>query len=313
MRILFYADWPLSWPYLTPMFNYMKALNEKYDRHWELGRWDSTNMGSSGDLDYDYVFVTDEESNCPAKGTYVNLTHGLASKGQSWSTSRKDTYLNYPGFIVCPSEYYKDLLTNMGVSEDKLIVAGLTKFDGIKKIPPLREKPRVLFAPTWNPELSAISVLKDSIYEIEGVKVHLHERSRSHSDAPQLYPRYSSGDVTQAILDSDIVIADFGSTVLEAMALGKYVIQVANPEHEEWYLKKKSIPSFDLPKLPEFFYTYKYARRAVEIDGVKHSIQDYMRYDKGYASCPDWLDTIVENIGNASEVIYESLFGGKAD
>jgi len=300
MRILFYADWPLSWPYLTPMFNYMKELNEKHNRHWQLGRWDSTNIGASGSLEYDYIFVTDEESNCPAKGTYVNLTHGLASKGQSWSTARKDTYLNYPGYIVCPSGYYQDLLLNMGVDKEKLIVGGLTKFDGIKKIPPLRETPKVLFAPTWNPELSAISVLKDSIYEIEGVKVHLHERSRSHSDAPQLYPKYSSGDITQAILDSDIVIADFGSTLLEALALERHVIQVVNPEWEKWYTEKKKIPIKEVMLLPEI--NFPCGGTVTSIIGIEQ-----IRYT-GYFALPRPKLPIVENIGNASEVIYESLF-----
>jgi len=280
------------------MYEYIKAKQPD----WELDRGYQGQAFEPLWSEKDYIFVTDEESHCPAKGTYVNLTHGLASKGQSWCSARKDTYLNYPGFINCPSEYYKKLLTDMGVSKDKLIVGGLTKFDFIGRIPQLRPIPKVLFAPTWNPELSAIAVLKDSIYEIPGVKVHLHSRSRSHSDAPQIYQKYSSGDITQRILDSDIVIGDFGSVVLEAMALGRFVIQVANPNYVSWYAGK--IPLEEMPGLPELA---GWAHPVSGIEEIRSAIRGYP--EKYIHSVFGTSTTIVENIGHASEVIYESLFG----
>lgn len=295
MKILFYADWPLSWPYLDPIYEYIK---EKHS-DWEL---EKSGIRYKSSEEYDYIFVTDEESHCPAKGTYVNLNHGLASKGHVWSTTRKDTYLNYPGFIVCPSEYYKKLLTDMGVSEDKLIVGGLTKFDNIGRIPKLRPIPKVLFAPTHNPELSAIAVLKDKIYEIPGVKVHLHQYTRERSDAPQIYQKYSSGDITEKILDSDIVIGDFGSTVLEGMALGKFVIQVRSPECMKWYLGKENVPKDEVGALPEWYFPSEGGARCVgDMAGVHKMIEHYPHLNE--------RETIVEHIGHASEVIYEHLFG----
>lgn len=315
-KILFYADWMPAIPYLLPLYNYLKAAEPDWILKWKstankVNDWLVKEGLPTGSINYDVAFTCDERSVCygTKQGQKICIFHGLASKAMAFSEARRDIFVDYPGILAVPSEYYRQKLLDLGVDDSKILVAGLTKFDQVKELPKLREKPKVLFAPTHNRTLSAIPVVKERIYEIPGVRVKLHSITATSNAHPQhlefrsFYPdNIVQDDITQLILDSDIVIGDLGSVVLEAMALGRYAIQVRNPEHVDYYQEKLggTVP-WSLPELE----LAPAVGPAYDMEGVRWRLDFYKHVWK-----PNWVNDnteIVANIGRASEVIHDFI------
>lgn len=310
---MFFMDWPLALTYLGPIHTHFA----KTEPHWEL--FFSTHHGPSRELaaeagyrieppsaPHDVAICCDGWSACPKHNRVVTF-HGLASKGAELSSNRAG---QYPGTFVAPSAYYADILVNkMLVDPNNIIHSGLSKFDTIEEVPALRSSPRVLFAPTHNVETSSIPVIRDRVYEIPGVEVHLHMYTRTdeHSDHATMrsyYPVHNATeDITALISQADIVIADFGSTVLEAMALGKMTIQVLNPGWQKFYLDL--VEEQEMQSLPEVALPIRFAYQATSMDDVLDAIGNYPSFPK-----PDF--EIVENIGRyrVSESIRQWIHHG---
>jgi len=309
MRIMFFMDWPLAITYLRPIYDHFRSVEPE----WELffASFDSTALSvaiaaglpvSAVRTDYDVAFCCDGWSACPARDRIVTF-HGLASKGAELSSQRAG---RYDGVFIAPSDYFRDILVHkMGVPEERIIRGGLTKFDTVRFIPQLRKKPKVLFAPTHNVETSAIPVLQDRIYELDDVTVHLHMWTRTgEKDIAREYRGYyptrnDTEDITDLMLAADIVIADMGSTVLEAMALGRMAIQVVNPRWEELYLAR-DIGAEELATLPEIALPRRFAFEAGSMDEVLDIVGRYPDFPR-----PDF--SLVDNVGKyrVSKILHE--------
>lgn len=284
---MFYADWPLALTYLVPLYKFIREKEPDWDLFFYTNdpKLDLSAF-PGGSRECDLAVVCDELSACKAKRK-ICIFHGLASKAQAFSTLRKGALISFPGWLAVPSEFYRNILLALGVPEDKIFVAGLTKLDGLQR--------NILYAPTHNPQLSAIPVIKDRIYELPNVKVHLHQWIRTQERPHQqlfssYYPVHEDREDILDLIDwADVVIGDFGSIVLEAIALGKQAIQVVNPAHKEWYIDFRGISQEEMQKLPEFAIPKKYAIRVKSFDELKDALG------------------VVANIGNASEVIYKKI------
>lgn len=300
MKILFYADWELALTYLKPVYDFIKEKEPTWDLFF------------SGDADFtdvrvdkkeaDIAICCDKLSACPTKNRLV-IFHGVSSKGQDYCVSDRNVLPTDVSFV--PSEYYRKLyIEKDGASPDKVISAGISKFDTIKEIPEPNKVPKILYAPTHNGELSSIPLIGDDIYKLDNLTVHLHMYTRK-SDKPTHIKKRNKfkkhepiEDITDLMVNSDIVIADLGSTVLEALALGKMVIQVKNPEHLAFYKQKVG----DISEIPEIMIPAKFAYQATNIEEIQEIIKKYPKHTK-----PDF--SIIDNIGNykVSKIIYDYI------
>lgn len=290
MKLMFYADWELALTYLKPLYYYIKEREPDWDLFCYTN--EPKVLPLLGDIPFkneksDIAIVCDELSAC-VEDFKICIFHGLASKGQAFSSNRKDDFCNFKGLFAVPSNYYREKLLSLGVSDDKIFISGLTKLDGMKK--------NILYAPTHNHRISAIPVIKDRIYELENVKVHLHNATRldiSNDTSMLLKSYYDVHEDTQDIVDllewCDILIGDFGSIILEGIALGKQTYQVTNPEWVEFYLNEKKLTENEMFSLPEVELPAIYSISVYSFDDLKQKIEG------------------VCQLGNASEKIYNKI------
>ena len=234
MRVMLYGDWPLALTYLEPLYQYITTSEPSWEV-WFAGEVGARATSPTGAPDV--VITCDELSVAPDAPLKVCIFHGMASKGQAFSTARRDAFVNRRQIYAVPSDYYRDLLLSLGVTEDRIAVTGLTKHDQVER--------KILYAPTHNNELSAIPVIRDRIYEIPGVRVMLHPLHDTQHDP------------VKNLAWADTVIGDLGSIVMEALALGKRGIQVLNPDHRGYYARK-GISESELERLPEIHIPRKY-------------------------------------------------------
>ena len=251
MKVLLYGDWPLALTYLEPLYQYIRT-NEP---DWEVGIAGNINRPSDNISSPNVVVTCDELSVAPDAPLKVCIFHGMASKAQAFSSVRQQQFVERRQDYAVPSPYYRDLLINLGVSENRIFVSGLTKHDQLER--------RVLYAPTHNPQLSAIPVVMNRIYEVSGVKVHLHMYTRTgqrehHKKFRSYYPVHEDReDINDLLGWADTIIGDMGSIVMEALALGKRGIQVRNPLWQDYYLER-GISEDELGRLPEVHIPERY-------------------------------------------------------
>ena len=251
MKILLYGDWGLASTYLNPVAAYIKY----YEPTWEIGYAGDYEKPPDTVENPDVVITCDELSVAPDAPLKICIFHGMASKGMAFSTARREDFINRRQDYAVPSPYHRGLLLDLGVPDERIFVSGLTKYDNFEQ--------RILYAPTHNPQISAIPVVRDRIYEIANVKVHLHQETRNgsnkvHRDFSSYYPVHEDReDIADLLGWADTIIGDMGSIVVEALSLGKRGIQVINPEWKEFY-KEKGIPDNELERLPEIYIPKRY-------------------------------------------------------
>jgi len=266
MRILLYGDWPLALTYLDPLARYI----EDNEPSWVVGYGGDIGREVDEFPNPDVVITCDELSAAPYAPLKICIFHGLASKGQAFSTARRQAFVGGHQVFAVPGPYYKKLLLDMEVPRERIFISGLTKFDNYQR--------KILYAPTHNSKLSAIPVLQNRIYEIPNVTVHLHQWTRV-GDKPhhQLFRSYhpvheDREDIWDLLLTHDVIIGDCGSIVVEAIALGKQAIQVVNPKHLEWYRRVKGLDDKEIYALPEIALPTLYATRVHSFAELKKAL-----------------------------------------
>ena len=258
MRILLYHDWPLADTYLEPLRICMQS------RHPE---WEITEGGYHKAYDgepFDLVVSCDENSGAPQGRINLCIFHGMASKGQAFSSSRLALFRDTRTVFAVPGPRYETILLDMGVPQERVFVSGLTKWGDWKR--------NVLFAPTHNPHLSAIPVVKGDIYKIKGVRVQLHMWTKIGEEEHNVknrtyYPVISDSHVMENLRWADTVISDYGSTIVEAIAAGKQAIQVINPAWKDWYYWR-GLDDSEIETLPEVWYPKRYAIQVHSMDEI---------------------------------------------
>ena len=282
MKVLLFGDWPLAITYLAPLSKYLRN-----NTNWTVAYGGNMNVFNQHLPEPDVVISCDELSAAPRAALNICIFHGLASKGQAFSTARRDAFVKSDTIFAVPGPYYEKLLLDLGVPPERIFVSGLTKLDGMER--------KILYAPTHNLELSAIPVVRERIYEIPNITVHLHQWTRTGTKSHhKKFLRYhhdhvDNEEIADILATTDVVIGDFGSIIVEAIALGKQAIQVVNPKHEDWYLGKQGLTKEEMLTLPEVYLPTKYGIR----------VNSYQELQEALG--------VVRNIGNASEVIYNFI------
>lgn len=281
MKILLYHDWPLASTYLEPL----RACIQSRHPEWEVVEA-GYNRKPEGHP-FDVVIFCDEKSAAPRVGVNLCIFHGMASKGQAFSTARRASFTDTKTIFAVPGPRYETTLLDMGVPEDRILVTGLTKWGEHKR--------NVLYAPTHNPQLSAIPVVKGDIYKVKGVRVQLHMWTRigekdHHVKNRHYYPVISDSPVMENLRWADTVVTDHGSMVVEALAMGKQTIQVMNPEWKQWYLDR-GLAEAEIINLPEVWYPRRYAIQVHSMDEIMELLGIVPEGDAN-ERIVDWLETI---------------------
>jgi len=258
-RVCLYMDWPLASTYLKPVEDVIARNNPD----WEID-YAGYNKPPTGS--YDIVICCDEKSAAPQAPLRICVFHGLASKGQAFSTARASDFLRGNTIYAVPGNYYARLLSQLGVPDERIWVIGLTKLTNFRR--------NILFAPTHNPALSAIPVIKNRIYELPNVRVMLHmwlqigERD-FHKEYRSYYPVHDTeSSPNENLAWADTVIGDFGSIIVEAITLGKQAVQVVNPKWRSFYTDRKGLTDSEIAELPEVWFPNKYAIKAYSFDDL---------------------------------------------
>lgn len=190
-------------------------------------------------------------------GKIANVNHGLISKGFYYTASPHVHRENTAHLICVPGSYHAEVLKK--VLHTTVIATGFAKFDPIGKGELTKESARkrygipvendvVLFAPTFNLELSGVPVIRERIREIaqkenRWVLIKLHGMAPSiWTEMYELIARLderviyvTDDDITPSMVAADVVISDVSSTMMEAIALDRPVVLVDNPLQQSYF------------------------------------------------------------------------------
>lgn len=180
----------------------------------------------------------------------VNVNHGLISKGWYYTNRPGVQRENAADLICVPGPHHAAVLRR--VLHTPVLATGLVKFDPVGRGELTKERARaalglpahgevVLFAPTFNYELSAVPVLTDRVRELTRGGRHLLIKLHGMASPVwgQLYRTLArieerihfieDLDLVPPLVASDVVISDVSSAFMEAIALGRPVVLVDNP------------------------------------------------------------------------------------
>lgn len=279
MRIVFFILRNLHLPHLMPVYRWLKALDNDelelsfsgaqyipstssqpgYGLEPEITRmlinsgikWiDSGNLAA---YKPDIVVMADADfrngiNQIGAK--IVNVNHGLISKGCFYSDSLLTLRENDADLICVPGSFHRDALKRTVMKP--VVVTGLVKFDRIFSGELTREKALkfyginpdkqvILFAPTYNPELSAVPLVTDKVsnWVSEGQHLIIKLHGMSAPEWIELYTLIAEQDsritliddldLTPSLVAADVMISDVSSAFMEFISLDKPAVLVNNP------------------------------------------------------------------------------------
>lgn len=161
----------------------------------------------------------------------VSYAHGLASKGyRDWTRTKRFDYVTVPG-----PAHAREVIAS-GAPAHRVIEIGYPKLDPLFRGeitgPPRDERIRVLWAPTHgggseefiHGNRSAVGAAASSWWHRDEIMRHLDPDTFDTVACP--HPRHAPGRraTYEEYATADVVIADGGSTIYEAMALGMPVV-----------------------------------------------------------------------------------------
>jgi len=146
----------------------------------------------------------------------VFISHGVADKDY-WQARKIDQFLA----VLLAGPAWTERVVEQGLSRERIYEIGFLKLDPIFQGRVTRtpsDRPYILWAPTHKgrPQVSSYPACLRKIKEMPT------EWEVSVSTHPANDPKKRA--TMQALVDADVVIADSGSTLYEAMALGKPVV-----------------------------------------------------------------------------------------
>ena len=169
----------------------------------------------------------------------IFMSHGCADK--NYREIEKCKHLYKFKLILVPGPWLKKKLINLGIDESKIVCVGWPKLDPLfeqkKMWKPKEKRKTILWAPTHNnpiykghqESISSYPTLNKYMKPLNSIKGIEIIQSNHPKNRKQKKPTLDK------LVNCDYVIADAGSTVYEAWALGKPVI------FPDWIVKKKLI------------------------------------------------------------------------
>ncbi|WP_031388541.1 CDP-glycerol glycerophosphotransferase family protein [Desulfonatronum thiodismutans] len=194
--------------------------------------------------------------NLPRHGKVVNVGHGLICKGMYYRRDPVVRRENLSDLLCVPGPWHKRRLQDNVFSPIR--VTGFIKSDRLFSPQAMGKrgfcakhdldpgKPMVLFAPTFNPELSAIPHVWDKVTTLGddqttiGVKLHhmtpepwkeLYRRLAAQRDDVVFL---SDADYSGMMHAADVMVSDVSSMFVEFMLLNKPVVLFNSPQLESF-------------------------------------------------------------------------------
>jgi len=190
-------------------------------------------------------------------GKRVFVGHGIISKGGFYTDNEMVRRENLADLICVPGPWHKEILQKNVFSpievtgfikSDRLFgPAACTRNDFCRQYDIPEDAKIILYAPTFNAELSAIPTLGEQIVQVcepddRYLVIKLHTMTdvrlvELHRRLAAAHPRIrfvEDIDVTPAMAAADILISDVSSVLVEFMALNRPVIAVNNPRQQEY-------------------------------------------------------------------------------
>jgi len=189
-------------------------------------------------------------------GKLVHIGHGVLAKGQYYTdtdTARREEQAD----LVCvPGIYHQKIMQHMvtkpihatGMPKlDKLFSGQITRATELQRLQLPKNTFYVLFAPTFNEELSAIPFVEDKIHEVlptpESILlIKLHPstdikykemyKNLQRTETRVIY--IEELDIAPYLAIADVVISDVSSAMMEAAALGKPIVLFNNPNQKNY-------------------------------------------------------------------------------
>ncbi len=274
-RILFFIERNLHLPFLEPILDYFLRNHPETFTAFSAPHYRPSEQGRPGrGLDRNTIeklscksnyyenprdFIPQVSMIADINATYylkdcgriVNVGHSLNCKGRHYTLRPVILRENLADLVCVPGPFHSDILKKSLVVPVE--TTGYIKSDilfgssGISRrqycinhdIDPARKI--ILFAPTFDPELSAISVVREKIFNLAGPEAHLVIKLHSMTDQFWIN-MYENGfqkkyctfcrdiDITPSLRAADILISDVSSAFLEFMLLDKPIILVDNPQ-----------------------------------------------------------------------------------
>ncbi|MBA6418033.1 CDP-glycerol glycerophosphotransferase family protein, partial [Colwellia sp. 6M3] len=293
--------------------SYLKTFGEKMYICPQHARADITFIA---DAVYDWIY------DC---GKIVNVGHGILSKGQYYMDTELARREEKADLVCVPGIAHKEVLSN--VISTPIAVTGMAKLDNLfdESITreavelslglPQSDKKYVLFAPTFNDELSLIPFVKHSIADFipnANVKILIKLHGSTKPEYVEMYKKLAKNDeritfiqgldLTPLIVLADIMISDVSSAIMEFAAFDKPVILFNSPTR------------FSYKNYNEQSIEYKYRDLGIEVENYKEiknaiirSIENPMEYSQRRQRYTDLLVANKSNAKGCENIITESL------
>lgn len=189
-------------------------------------------------------------------GKLIHIGHGILSKGQYYTNTETAKREDQADLICVPGLYHKEIMNR--IISKPVIATGMAKLDDLFNGTLYKSKvcrqynlpddyKYILFAPTFNDELSAIPYFRDQVAEVlpddkSILLVKLHGSTKEeyrllYQNMVEQYPNTAyidELDITPFLALADIMISDVSSAMVEFAALGKPVILFNNPNQEQY-------------------------------------------------------------------------------
>ncbi len=188
-------------------------------------------------------------------GKLVHVGHGVLSKGQYYTDTAIARREEEADLICVPGKHHQAIMRR--ILSKPVVATGMCKLDELfagkisrEKVLQrynLPDKRYVLFAPTFNDELSSIPCVGDKIGEVLPdddtllvIKLHPSskpEYKKMYSQLPARNPRIIYADeldITPFLALCDVMISDVSSAMMEFAALDKPLVLFNNPNWETY-------------------------------------------------------------------------------
>lgn len=200
----------------------------------------------------DITFIADSVypwvQNC---GKLVHVGHGVLSKGQYYTDTAIARREEQADLVCVPGEYHAEVMRR--IISKPVVATGMAKLDPLFSGAMTREGELgrlnlpahfryVLFAPTFNDELSAIPHFRDQIVEVlpnshTALLIKLHGSTKAeykelYRHLAKRHPRVyycDDLDITPFLAIADLMISDVSSSMMEFAALDKPLVLFDSP------------------------------------------------------------------------------------
>lgn len=279
-RILFYVERNLHLPFLEPVHDYLAARHPELDLAFTSPPYRPSTMGRVGygidpdtvrrlsakaayvlgieDFQPDITVVSDIGAaywlqEC---GSIVNICHNLTSKGCFFTSRPIIRRENLADLICVPGALHQQAL-----QENVFVPIVPTGFITADSLFDPTAHPRemfcercgidprskiILFAPTFNDELSAMPLVRERIFELATPGTHLVIKLHGMTDEHwvRMYRHGAEGNphatyihdlgVTSCLKAADVLVSDISSVYVEYLLLDRPILLLDNPRKVEF-------------------------------------------------------------------------------